>query len=94
MPFDLQVIVSHNNNQQAQVSIVGPGHRNNHVLLQQHINNSGDHGNGTFVDSADDNPPPPPPRYMLIRGLPYMTSAVVVRGVPRKQTKGTKSADL
>ena len=30
-----------------------------------------------------------------VRGLPYMTSAVGGgRGVPEKQTKGTKSADL
>ena len=32
---------------------------------------------------------------LLIRGLPYMMSAVGEgRGVPKKQTKGTKSADL
>ena len=31
----------------------------------------------------------------LIRGLPYMTSAVGGgKGVPKKQTKGTKSDDL
>ena len=32
---------------------------------------------------------------LLKRGLPYMMSAVGEgRGVPKKQTKGTKSADL
>ena len=34
-------------------------------------------------------------RFIIIRGLPYMTSAVGGgRGVPKKQKKGTKSADL
>ena len=34
-------------------------------------------------------------RFIIIRGLPYMTSAVGGgRGVPKKQKKGTKSAEL
>ena len=34
------------------------------------------------------------PHAMYLRGLPYMTSQWVGEGVPKKQTKGTKSADL
>ena len=48
-----------------------------------------------YMNEFNDEKAPRTPGYCSFRGLPYMTSAVGGgRGVPKKQTKGTKSADL